>query len=167
MRIGILSDTHGLLRREVFPALEGVEHILHAGDVGDPDILVALEAVAPVTAVHGNTDGWELRDRLPASATVELEGLRVTVAHGHLPDHGTTPERLTRAFPSADVVVFGHTHQPFLEEVGGRDPGGEARPRWFINPGSCGPRRFQLPVSLMRAHIRERAFHAELIHLGA
>jgi uncharacterized protein len=166
MRIGILSDTHGLLRREVFPALEGVEHILHAGDVGDPDILVALEAMAPVTAVHGNTDGWEIRESLPGSATVELEGLRLTVVHGHLPDHGTTPERLARAFPSADVVVFGHTHRPFVEDVGTKDARTEAGPRWFVNPGSCGPRRFRLPVSLMRAEIRDRTFHAELIHLA-
>lgn len=165
MKIGILSDTHGLLRREVFPALEGVEHILHAGDVGDLDILVALEALAPVTAVHGNTDGWELRNRLPASAAVELGGLRFAVAHGHLPAHGTTRERLARAFPSADVVVFGHTHEPYMEEVAPEDAGGETGPRWFVNPGSCGPRRFRLPVSLARADIQEGTFRPELIRL--
>lgn len=174
MKIGILSDTHGLLRPEVFPALDGVEHILHAGDVGDPDILLALNALAPVTAVHGNTDGWELRSRLPESNSVELLGLRFTVVHGHLPSHGTTPERLSRAFPGSDVVVFGHTHQPFLAQREGGDAGGDelqskdlprAGSRWFVNPGSCGPRRFRLPVSLVRAEIRERRFFPELIHL--
>ncbi|TVR52619.1 MAG: metallophosphoesterase [Gemmatimonadales bacterium] len=176
MKIGILSDTHGLLRPEVFPALEGVEHILHAGDVGDPDILLALEALAPVTAVHGNTDGWEIRSRLPEAASVELEGLRFTVVHGHLASHGTTPRRLSRIFPGSDVVVFGHTHQPLLVETEPdteTDPdtegpgvgGGEVRPRWFVNPGSCGPHRFRLPVSLVRAEIRKRRFFPELIHL--
>jgi len=177
MRIGILSDTHGLLRPEIFPALEGVEHIFHAGDVGDPDILVVLEALAPVTAVHGNTDGWEIRSRLSEAASVELEGLRFTVVHGHLASHGTTPERLSRVFPASDVVVFGHTHQPLLvktepdpdtetEPEGPGAGGGEAGPRWFVNPGSCGPRRFRLPVSLVRAEIRKRRFFPELIHLG-
>ncbi len=161
MRIGILSDTHGLLRPEVFQALEGVDHILHAGDVGDPDLLLALEALAPVTAVHGNTDGWEIRDRIPDSAEVALGGLRFVVVHGHLPGHGTTPERLAAAFPDADAVVFGHTHRPFLEEV----PGERAGPRWFLNPGSAGPRRFHLPVTLVRGEIRDGALHVEWVHL--
>jgi uncharacterized protein len=172
MKIGILSDTHGLLRPEVFPALEGVEHILHAGDVGDLDILLALEALAPVTAVHGNTDGWEIRSRLAEAASVELEGLRFTVVHGHLASHGTTPGCLSRVFPESDVVVFGHTHQPLLVETesdteteGSGAGGGEAGSRWFVNPGSCGPRRFGLPVSLVRAEIRKRRFFPELIHL--
>jgi uncharacterized protein len=162
VRIGILSDTHGLLRPEVFPALEGVDHILHAGDVGDPDLLLALEALAPVTAVHGNTDGWEVRGRVPESAEVALGGLRFALVHGHLPRHGTTPERLSAAFPDADVVVFGHTHQPFLKE----EPGAGGCPRWFLNPGSAGPRRFRLPVTLVRAEVHEGTLRVDWIHLA-
>jgi uncharacterized protein len=157
MKLGILSDTHGLLRNETFAALEGVDHILHAGDLGPLDLLVELEALAPVTAVHGNTDGWEVRHCLPEAAQVTLQGLRFQVVHGHLPSQGTTPLRLARIFPDADVVIFGHTHQPLLEC--------HEQTRWFVNPGSAGPQRFHLPVTLVRAEIRDGQFHPTLIHL--
>lgn len=141
MKIGLISDTHGLLRPEVFGAFEGVDHILHAGDVGDPDILVALGAVAPVTAVWGNTDGWEIRERVPEIAVVDLGGLRIVVAHGHRWG-SPTPERAAAAHPDADLVVFGHSHRAVVRRVGSV---------LAANPGSAGPVRFGLPVTVARA----------------
>lgn len=116
MRLGVISDTHGVLRDEVLEVFAECDHILHAGDVGSPDILTALEALAPVTAVYGNTDDWELRGRLPKVARLELEGLDVVVTHGD--QFGRpTPEGLHAAFPEAELLVFGHTHQPLLTLV--------------------------------------------------
>ena len=82
MRLGIIADTHGLLRPEVFDVFSGVDHILHAGDVGPLSLLGELEALAPVTAVYGNTDGWDLRDRLPKVARLELDGFTIVITHG-------------------------------------------------------------------------------------
>jgi putative phosphoesterase len=138
VKIGLISDTHGLLRPEVFRALEGVDHILHAGDVGDAEILVELRAIAPVTAVWGNTDGWEIRDRLPEIARLELDGRSLVVIHGHQLG-SPTPAALGEAYPQAALVVFGHTHQPVIDRVGGV---------LAVNPGSAGPCRFSLPVSV-------------------
>ncbi len=143
MKIGVLSDTHGLLRPEVFPLLEGVEHILHAGDVGDPEILVALEAVAPVTAVWGNTDGFPIRHRLAESEEFELRGIMIALTHGHTLG-SLTPVRLAERFPRADLVVYGHTHRPKEDRV---------EEQLVLNPGSCGPRRFDLPVSMATVEI--------------
>jgi uncharacterized protein len=154
--IGILSDTHGVLRPSVLEALEGVDHLIHAGDVGLPDILVELEALAPLTAVHGNTDGFDIRARLPAEAGVELGGLRFEVTHGHT-FGSPSPASLAPVHPDADVVVFGHTHLPLLEERAGR---------WFVNPGSCGPRRFGSPITLVLADVGSRGFQPRLIELA-
>ena len=152
MKIGIISDTHGLLRPEVFPVFEGVEHILHAGDVGPTDLLVELEAVAPVTAVWGNTDGWDVRRRVPEVAELELGGVRVVVVHGQ--QFGSpTPDRVAAAHPGAGLVVFGHTHQPLIEQVGSV---------LAVNPGSVGPRRFRLPVSLALGTIEEGSVEVRL-----
>ena len=116
MLIGLISDTHGLLRAEVFSAFEKVDHIIHAGDVGDPDILIELEAIAPVTAVWGNVDHGELRGRLPEIARVELAGKSIVVVHGQ--QFGSpTPARVAGAHPDADLVVFGHSHVPVVERV--------------------------------------------------
>mgnify|MGYP006176293565 CR=1 FL=1 len=137
MRIGLISDTHGRLRAEVFDILAGVEHILHAGDIGPADLLDELEALAPVTAVWGNTDGFDLRARVPEVAAVELAGARIVVAHGHQlgsPD----PAGLREAHAGADVIVYGHTHRPLV------DPG---RPL-VVNPGSAGAARFGLAPSV-------------------
>lgn len=143
MKIGIISDTHSLLRPEVFDAFEGVEYILHAGDVGDPGILIELEAIAPVTAVWGNVDGGELRGTLPEVAEVELGGAKVVVIHGH--QFGTPkPELVTAEYPHADLVVFGHSHQPVIREVRGT---------LAINPGSAGRARFSQPVTVAIAEI--------------
>jgi uncharacterized protein len=138
MRLGILSDTHGLLRPEVFDVFQQVDHILHGGDVGKPDILLALEALAPVTAVYGNTDGPELRARLPQVATVRLDGFDIVVTHGDQLG-SPTPGALHTAYPDAEIIVYGHTHKPLLELVD--------RTVTVMNPGSAGPRRFDLPVS--------------------
>ena len=139
MRLGIISDTHGTLPPEVFQVFEGVDHILHAGDVGSADILTELEALAPVTAVYGNTDGWGLRARLPKVAKLRLDGFDIVVTHGD--QFGTpTPEALHEAFPEGEILVFGHTHQPLVETV---DMVVTA-----MNPGSAGAPRHGLPPSV-------------------
>ncbi|HSE65399.1 MAG TPA: metallophosphoesterase family protein, partial [Gemmatimonadales bacterium] len=111
MRLGIISDTHGLLRPEVFEVFREVDRILHAGDIGSVALLDELEAIAPVTAVYGNTDGFDLRNRLPAVVETRIEGLDFVVTHGD--QFGSpTPELLSEAYPTAEVIVFGHTHKP-------------------------------------------------------
>ncbi|MEO8032476.1 MAG: metallophosphoesterase family protein [Gemmatimonadota bacterium] len=139
MRLGIISDTHGLLRPEVFDVFQDVDHILHAGDLGPLELLVELEAIAPVTAVWGNTDSIEVQARLPAVAQLELDGFRIIVTHGH--QFGSpTPEKLNAAYPDAELLIFGHTHRPLLTIV---DVVVTA-----MNPGGAGPRRFDLPASV-------------------
>ena len=139
MRLGVIADTHGLLRPQVFDAFRAVDHILHGGDVGQREILGDLQAIAPVTAVYGNTDDAELRSLLPQVATLRLDGFDIVVTHGD--QFGSpTPADLYAAFPTADIIVYGHTHTPRLELVD--------RTVTVINPGSAGARRFDLPVSV-------------------
>jgi uncharacterized protein len=137
VRLGIISDTHGLLRPEVFQVFKQVDHILHAGDVGDAQILIELEALAPVTAVYGNVDPPEIRARLPQVATVELDGFAIIVTHGDQYGH-PTPAQLHDAFPRAEIIVYGHTHKPLLELVDRTvtvmNPGGAGQPRFGIRP---------------------------------
>jgi len=137
VRVGVISDTHGFLRPEVFDVFEHVDHILHAGDVGKPEILIELEAIAPVTAVYGNVDGPELRARLTQVAEVELEGFVVVVTHGDQFGH-PTPAALHEAFPKAEIIVYGHSHKPLLELVDRTvtvmNPGGAGGPRFGIAP---------------------------------
>jgi putative phosphoesterase len=130
MRIGVISDTHGLLRPEVLEAFKGVDHILHAGDVGGEEVLDRLRAVAPVTACAGNVDDFRCGDARRA-ARVDLSGTRFLVMH----IRAEAEKELRRA--PADVVVFGHSHQPLDER---------SDEVWWFNPGSAGPRRFSLPV---------------------
>lgn len=139
MRLGVIADTHGLLRPEVLDVFRDVDHILHAGDVGPLDLLTELEALAPVTAVYGNTDGWDVRARLPAVARVELDGFRVVVTHGDQLG-SPTPDKLQAAFPDAEILVFGHTHRPILTLVDVVVT--------VMNPGGAGARRFDLPPSV-------------------
>ena len=139
MRLGVISDTHGLLRPDVFHVFTDVDHILHAGDVGAPDILIELEALAAVTAVYGNTDGPELRARLPQVAEVELDGFAIVVTHGDQFGH-PTPDVLHAAFPRAEIIVYGHTHKPLLELVD--------RTVTVMNPGGAGHPRFGIPPSV-------------------
>lgn len=139
MRLGVIADTHGLLRPEVFHAFAEVDHIVHAGDVGPLDLLTELEALAPVSAVYGNTDGPELRRVLPQVAQLELDGFDIVVTHGDQLG-SPTPEGLNQAFPQAQIIVFGHTHRPLLTIVD--------EVVTVMNPGGAGHRRFGLPPSV-------------------
>lgn len=139
MRLGVISDTHGLLRPQVFDVFKEVDHILHAGDVGPAEILTELEAIAPVTAVYGNTDGWDLRARLPQVASIRLDGFDIVVTHGDQLG-SPTPEKLNKAFPEAEIILFGHTHRPLLTLVDVVVT--------VMNPGGAGPQRFDLPPSV-------------------
>ena len=139
--IGLIADTHGLIRADVHTALAGVEMILHAGDVGGPGILAELELIAPVRAVHGNTD-WNGDPALVDRLDLEIDGCRVHVSHGH--EVGApTPEKLLSRY-DADVIVYGHTHRQLLVRAAGR---------WVVNPGAAGPRRFDLRPSVARMTI--------------
>ncbi len=139
MRVGVIADTHGLLRPEVFAVFQEVDHILHGGDVGTWEILTDLEALAPVTAVFGNVDPPELRARLAQIATVQLDGFDIIVTHGD--QFGSpTPAKLHEAFPRAEIIVYGHTHQPLLELVD--------KTVTVMNPGGAGPARFGLAPSV-------------------
>jgi putative phosphoesterase len=139
MRLGIIADTHGLLRPEVFEVFREVDHIFHAGDVGPLDLITELEAIAPVTAVYGNTDGMDVRARLPKVAQVEMDGFRIVCTHGD--QFGSpTPEKMNEAFPGADILIYGHTHKPLLTLVDVVVTS--------VNPGGAGPKRFDLPPSV-------------------
>ena len=132
-RIGVIADTHGLLRPEALQALRGVELIIHAGDVGGPEILEALRALAPVYAVRGNTDRGDFGRSLPQTQLVPVGGLQLYVLH-ELFCLDLDPEAAGLA-----AVIFGHSHRPHLETKDGV---------LYLNPGSAGPRRFTLPVTL-------------------
>jgi hypothetical protein len=150
--IGLISDTHGLVRPDVFPALEGVGLILHAGDVGEA-VLDELSAIAPVEAVFGNTDPTD-DPRLKQAIDRTIGGLRVHVSHGH--ELGSpTPERLLVKY-DADVIVYGHTHQQKVVEANGR---------LVINPGAAGPRRFKLRPSVGRLTILNGAARVQIVEL--
>jgi putative phosphoesterase len=155
MRIGIISDTHGLLRPEVFERFAGVEHILHGGDVGPAELLVELAAIAPVTAVWGNTDDWDVRDRVPEVARLELAGVRVVVVHGQQLG-SPTPARVAQRYPEAGLVVFGHSHRPVIERVG---------EVLAVNSGSAGPPRFGKAPTLAVATLEGGRVRAELLTL--
>jgi putative phosphoesterase len=155
MKIGIISDTHGLLRAQVFEVFAGVEHILHAGDVGDPGILDELAAIAPVTAVWGNVDGFDVRKRTTEAAEVELGGVRIAVIHG-MQFGSPTPEKVARAYPDAALVVFGHSHRPLVQPVGAT---------LAVNPGSAGRQRFRDPVTVALAEIGGGKVTARLVDL--
>jgi putative phosphoesterase len=155
LKVAILSDTHGVLRPGLFPLLEGVDHILHAGDIGPVHLLDALEAIAPVTAVFGNTDGFDVRNRLPEIARRRWEGQAVVVVHGHT--FGVPiPELLASAFPGTSLVVFGHTHIPLVQRVGGM---------LAVNPGCCGTHLRGHPPSIALATITREGIDARLLVL--
>lgn len=131
MRIGVVSDTHGLLRPDAVRRLAGVDRILHAGDIGRPEVIEGLRAVAPVDAIRGNVDHGDWAAACPETLTVSLEGRRIHLVHAL--------DWLRIDPASVDAVVFGHSHKPSLETRDGV---------LFLNPGSIGPRRFRLPVTL-------------------
>jgi putative phosphoesterase len=153
--IGLISDTHGLVRPEVFRALDGVSRIFHAGDVGPPDVLTELAAIAPVQAVWGNTDAPGRAD-LVERIEVVIDGVRIVVTHGH--ELGSpTPPKLVSAHMTADVIVYGHTHQQLITK---------AARRIVINPGSAGPRRFKLQPCVAKLYILKGQADVELIPLN-
>ena len=149
--IGVISDTHGLLRPEAADALRGVEHILHAGDIGKPEVLSELEKIAPVTAVRGNNDrdGWAAD--IPNTQTFTAGGVSIFMLHD------VKQLAIDPAAAGHGVVIAGHSHKPRLETVGGV---------LFINPGSAGPRRFKLPVTIARLHVGGGEASAEIIELN-
>jgi putative phosphoesterase len=157
LRLGIISDTHGRLRPEVFDVFSQVDHILHGGDVGAADLLTELEALAPVTAVFGNTDGFDVRGRVPQVAEIELDGFLITITHGDQ-FSSPNPRVLCNAFPTAEIIVYGHTHRPLLELVD--------KTVTVMNPGSAGPARFNARPSVgimeLEAGIPPRARLVEL-----
>ena len=152
--IGLISDTHGLLRPSVHAALAGVSLILHAGDVGGDEILDELATIAPVEAVFGNTDPPG-HPRLAAAIDREIGGLRVHVSHGH--EVGSPrPEKLLAKY-AADVVVYGHTHRQLVTR---------AESRLVVNPGAAGPRRFDLQPSVARLTIDDGHAEVEIVPLA-
>lgn len=154
MLIGLISDTHGLLRPEVHDALAGVELILHAGDVCSDTILDELMLIAPVRAVYGNCDDpW--MPGLSQRLEMELGGLRVHVSHGH--ELGRPKPAQVAAAYDADVIVYGHTHVAVIERIG---------TRLVVNPGAAGPKRFALPATVARLTIADGRAEAELVTLA-
>ena len=148
--LGVISDTHGLLRPEAAAALAGVERIVHAGDIGSPDVLAALGRLAPVTAVRGNNDRGEWAAGIADTEVVEVGGVSLYVLHD-LHELDLDPRAAGFA-----AIIAGHSHQPRLEERDGV---------LYLNPGSAGPRRFKLPISLARLTIADARVRAELVTL--
>ena len=150
MRIGAISDTHGLLRPQAERALEGVELIVHAGDVGNPEILTRLKTIAPVFAVRGNvdTDQWALA--FPESSILEVGGASIYLIHN------LRGMDLSPSGAGIDIVISGHTHQAEQWERDGV---------LYLNPGSAGPRRFKLPVTMAMIDLRTDAWNIEIIEL--
>jgi uncharacterized protein len=148
--VGLISDTHGLLRPEAVRALSGADHIIHAGDIGRPSILAELQIIAPVTAVRGNVDRdpWALR--LPKTAVLQIARASIYVIHD-IGELDLLPEAAGFA-----AVVFGHSHRPSLEQRRGVT---------FVNPGSAGPARFNLPISLARMPVTDGAVEIEFVTL--
>jgi putative phosphoesterase len=148
--VGVISDTHGLLRPEAVAALAGVERIVHAGDIGHPDVLTALERIAPVSAVRGNNDRDAWAADIPETEVVEIGGVSLYVLHDL---HELDLDPRTAGFAA---VIAGHSHQPRQEERDGV---------LYLNPGSAGPRRFKLPISLARLTVSGPRVRAELVTL--
>ena len=152
--IGLISDTHGLVRPDVHTALAGVELSLHAGDVGGDDILDELTLIAPVRAVYGNTDPPG-QPRLVTSIDMEIGGVSVHVSHGH--EVGSpTPSKLLARY-NANVIVYGHTHKQLVAR---------ADTRWVVNPGAAGARRFDILPSVARMTIRDGQVDVTLVELA-
>ena len=150
MIIGVISDTHGLLRPEALAALQGSDYIIHAGDIGDPRILDKLAAIAPVTAVRGNVDHGEWASKIPATKVLEIGEVSIYVLHSLL-ELDLKPE--ASKFPA---VIYGHSHVPKQELKNGV---------LYFNPGSAGPRRFRLPVSVGQLKIENGKIGATILLL--
>jgi putative phosphoesterase len=151
MRIGIISDTHGLLRPEAVERLAGVQHIIHAGDIGGPDVISGLRRIAPTTAIRGNVDRGEWAAGYPPTERVALGGRSFYVLHS------LAQLDLDPVAAGIDVVVSGHSHQPRIETVDGVI---------YLNPGSAGPRRFRLPIALATVELAGDAVRPCILELG-
>ncbi|NVZ60712.1 metallophosphoesterase family protein [Pseudomonas gingeri] len=150
MKIGVISDTHGLMRAEAVAALQGCERIIHAGDIGKPEVLEQLAAIAPLSVVRGNNDqGVPWAEHLPDVLRLDLSGWQVLLVH----DIAQVPTLLDEG---TRIVITGHSHKPLIEW---RDE------RLYLNPGSAGPRRFKLPVTLALLEVFETALEPRLILL--
>ena len=149
-RVGLISDTHGLLRSEAMDALRGSDHIIHAGDICNADILKALTKIAPVTAVRGNNDIGDWAKALPEEQRLQFENVLVYVLHD-IKELDLSPEA-----EGISVVIAGHSHKPCIEK---RDN------VFYINPGSAGPRRFKLPIAVAELVIDGATFTSQIIHL--
>lgn len=150
VQIGVISDTHGLLRPEAVDALAGSDLILHAGDIGRLDVLERLKTIAPTIAVRGNNDQGTWAETIPEQERIEFEGISIHVLH-ILKDLTINP---TTA--GIQVVISGHSHKPLVEEHNGV---------LFLNPGSAGPRRFKLPITLAHLHLDGTAIQAQIVEL--
>ena len=151
-RVGLISDTHGLLRAQAVAALRGCDYIVHGGDIGDPGILDALRELAPLTVVRGNNDREAWADGIAETELVELGGVQLYAIHD-LSQLGIDP-----AAAGVRVVVSGHSHKPKIEERGGV---------LYVNPGSAGPRRFKLPIAVAELRIDGGAVTARIHEIGA
>jgi len=150
MRIGLIADTHNLLRPEALAALQGVDHLIHAGDIGGPHILADLERIAPLSVVRGNNDQDSWADAIPERLTLRFGAIALHVLHD-LKQLDIDP-----AAQGIDVVIAGHSHKPLHEKRNGV---------LYLNPGSAGPRRFKLPISVGIVHIEDGRARAKLITL--
>jgi putative phosphoesterase len=148
MKIGVISDTHGLLRPEALTALGGCDRIIHAGDIGDPRILTALASIAPLTAIRGNVDHEPWARKIPATNVLEVENVSIYILH-NLGELDLRPEAAGFA-----AVVYGHSHAPKQETKNGVI---------YFNPGSAGPKRFKLPVSVGRLLVERGAVRGEIV----
>lgn len=148
MRVGVISDTHGLLRPEAIGLLRGSEHIIHAGDIGAPEVITALEHVAPVTAIRGNIDTQSWARRFPETEVVELGGVHIYVIHD------VNALDLNPKAAGFSAVISGHSHQPRQEMKHGV---------LYFNPGSAGPKRFRLPVSVGKLEVASGRVSGEIL----
>ena len=152
MKIGVISDTHGLLRLEAERCLAGVAHIIHAGDIGRPEVIAGLRRIAPVIAIKGNVDTADWAARYPATKTVKLGGRAIHVLHD------IHELELDPASGGIDVVISGHSHKPDITTVDGV---------LFLNPGSAGPRRFSLPITLATLELTRSGIRPVIHQLDA
>ena len=150
LRVGVISDTHGLLRPEAMRALAGARHIIHAGDIGKPGIVEALAEIAPVTAIRGNVDTAAWAGDYPEKAVVELAGHRILVIHDRKQIRVLPAER------GIDAVISGHSHQPGIERLDGV---------LYLNPGAAGPRRFRLPVTVALLELGGDGIGAQIVQM--
>src|SRR3954463_4953918 len=151
MRIGIISDTHGLLRPEVIKRLAGTDHIIHAGDIGAPEVIDGLRRIAPTTAIRGNIDASEWAKDYPDPELIVLGGRALYVLHN------LKEMQLDPAASGFDVVVSGHSHRPKIETKNGV---------LYVNPGSAGPRRFKLPIALATLALSDRAILPRILEIA-